>query len=246
MCGQGGDAALTFLAILHTATVRGLPELGLRVAALKLDAVGHPHRRAVTNPVPAQLQGFHGHVADIALGCNLFDFRIVVFATQLEVGSVSVLAHGPGTPLLMCDDHAPLIYFAGTAVQVAIHDRWDGALPIVAGHLDEIALLGHARSVPIDINEVHGGSAAGRGEGVGVPHLPRSSIALLLSTPHRYQASSLVALGAEPAPSQGLAGFKALQSSCLPHGRRSQGPVLTGRCQAPWKQGKQCEHHCSR
>mmetsp|Transcript_56417 Transcript_56417/g.134724 ORF Transcript_56417/g.134724 Transcript_56417/m.134724 type:complete len:224 (+) Transcript_56417:1248-1919(+) len=223
MRSQGGDAALTFLAILDTATVRGLPELGLRVAvALKLDAVGHPHRRAATNPVPAQLQGFHGHVADIALGRNRFDFRIVLFAAQLEVGSVPLLAHGPSTPLLMRDDHAPFIRLAGIAIEVAIHDRWDGALPIVAGHLDEIALLGHPRSASIDIHEVHGGSAAGRGEGIGVPHLPCGTIVLLLSTPHRCPAPSFrVVLAAKPAPSQGLASFKALQSSCLPHGRRS-------------------------
>ena len=184
MRGQRGDAALAFQAVLDTAAVGGLPELVLSVA-LELDAVGHAHRRAAADPVSGQLQGFHRNVAIVVPSCNRLDVRIVLLTTQLEVGSVASLARGPCAPLLVCDDHAPLIRCTCVAVKVAVDNRRNGALPVVAVHLDEVALPSHTHSITIGIDEVHRSFAASRREGVGVVHMPGRAIVLLSAAPRR-------------------------------------------------------------
>ena len=222
--GQGWDAALALLAVLHAAAMRRFPELLLRVA-LKLDPVCHAHGPASTDPVPGQLQGLCCGIAHIALRGNLFNLRVVGRAAELKVGSVTILSHGPGSPLLVRNDHAPFVGLASVSVKVAVHNRGNGAFPIVALHLDEVALLGKAHLVSISIGHVHGGFAAGRCEGVRIPHVSSRAVVLLSAAPNGALCSIVAA---ERASAQGLACFEALLCSSGAHSWGGQGPVLAG------------------
>ena len=224
---QGRDAALALLAILHASAVRRLPNLCLRVA-LQLDTVRHAYGSASTNPVSGQLQCCNRGIARVALGCYLLNVRIVSWAAELKVRGVPVLPHRPGTPLLVSDDHAPLVRSTSIPVEVAVHDRGNGALPIVAMHLDEVSLFGKKHLISIGISHVHGCLATGRGKRVRIPHVPGRAVVPLPATPHR----ALRAVGAKRSPAQSPACFKALLSPRRPHSRGRQGPVLTGRRQA--------------
>ena len=107
--------------------------------AVQLDTIGNTYCGAATNGISGRFQSVHRGIIDVSFCFDGFNFFIVCLATLVEVWSVTIFSHGPSTPLLMRDDHAPLIRSTGTSVAIAVHNFGHRALPVVAGHLDEIS-----------------------------------------------------------------------------------------------------------
>ena len=104
--GQGWNAALSLETILHAAPVRWFPQV-VFTHAVQLDTIGNTYRGAATNGITGRFQSVHRGIVDVSLRFDGFNLLIVCLATLVEVWSVAIFAHGPCTPLLMRDDHAP-------------------------------------------------------------------------------------------------------------------------------------------
>mmetsp|Transcript_8288 Transcript_8288/g.9500 ORF Transcript_8288/g.9500 Transcript_8288/m.9500 type:complete len:225 (+) Transcript_8288:369-1043(+) len=167
---QSWNATLTLLAIFHTTSTRSFPEL-VFLHAVKLNAIGYTYSGAATNCIPCRFQSFHGDVVDIALCFNGHNLIIILLAASREVGSVAISAHRPSTPLLMRNDHAPLISSTNTPVTITVCNLGHRTLPIVTCHLDEVSSSSGMNLTIMDIGQGHGSFAAACSEGVGIPHL---------------------------------------------------------------------------
>ena len=221
------------MAVFHASPVRWFPQ-GVFTQAMQLDAIRYTDSGAATNCISGCLQSIHCDIVGIALVCNGFNLLVVSLAALVKVWRVAIFAHGPCTPLLMRDDHAPLIRCTGISVTIAIHNFWDWALPIVTCHFDQISFCSSVDVTIKDICEWHWSFAAASCVRISVPHRTSGTVVAFTATPHFW----LLSFRQSPTTRS----FQALSTSSSADSWSGHGPVLTGRCHRCSQQGKETWH----